>query len=187
MVAKFRVSLALQPIATALFANSPFIEGKPTGLLSSRAPTSGPTPTPTAPACSTSCSRTASASRPTPATRSTCRCISSSATAATSTWPASRSATSWTASCPSCRASGRPSRTGPTTSPPSFPEVRLKTLSGDARRRRRPAGAGSAPCRRCGPGMLYDHARSGRGLGPVQGLDAEDRARPARRRRPASA
>ncbi len=37
MVKKFRVSLALQPIATALFANSPFVEGKPTGLLSSRA------------------------------------------------------------------------------------------------------------------------------------------------------
>ncbi|WP_411287380.1 glutamate--cysteine ligase [Phenylobacterium sp.] len=37
MVSKFRVSLALQPIATALFANSPFIEGKPTGFLSARA------------------------------------------------------------------------------------------------------------------------------------------------------
>ena len=37
MVAKFRTSLALQPIATALFANSPFVEGKPTGFLSSRA------------------------------------------------------------------------------------------------------------------------------------------------------
>jgi glutamate--cysteine ligase len=37
MVAKFRLSLALQPIATALFANSPFVNGKPTGLLSSRA------------------------------------------------------------------------------------------------------------------------------------------------------
>ena len=37
MVAKFRLSLALQPITTALFANSPFVEGKPTGLLSSRA------------------------------------------------------------------------------------------------------------------------------------------------------
>jgi glutamate--cysteine ligase len=37
MVAKFRTSLALQPIATALFANSPFIEGKPTGFVSSRA------------------------------------------------------------------------------------------------------------------------------------------------------
>ncbi|HEX8661925.1 MAG TPA: glutamate--cysteine ligase [Brevundimonas sp.] len=37
MVAKFRTSLALQPIATALFACSPFIEGKPSGFLSSRA------------------------------------------------------------------------------------------------------------------------------------------------------
>jgi glutamate--cysteine ligase len=37
MAAKFRVSLALQPIATALFANSPFVGGKPSGLLSSRA------------------------------------------------------------------------------------------------------------------------------------------------------
>ncbi len=37
MVAKFRVSLALQPIATALFANSPFTEGKPNGFLSARA------------------------------------------------------------------------------------------------------------------------------------------------------
>jgi glutamate--cysteine ligase len=32
MVEKLRVSLALQPIATALFANSPFREGKPNGL-----------------------------------------------------------------------------------------------------------------------------------------------------------
>ena len=37
MVAKFRVSLALQPVATALFANSPFTEGKPNGFLSARA------------------------------------------------------------------------------------------------------------------------------------------------------
>src|SRR5579863_6297885 len=36
-VQKFRVSLALQPIATALFANSPFTEGKPNGWLSARA------------------------------------------------------------------------------------------------------------------------------------------------------
>ena len=36
MVRKFRVSLALQPIATALFANSPFIEGRPAGYLSYR-------------------------------------------------------------------------------------------------------------------------------------------------------
>ncbi|MBW8883030.1 MAG: glutamate--cysteine ligase, partial [Asticcacaulis sp.] len=37
MVQKFRVSLALQPLATALFANSPFTEGKPNGFLSARA------------------------------------------------------------------------------------------------------------------------------------------------------
>ncbi len=36
MVDKFRASLALQPIATALFANSPFVEGKPSGFLSYR-------------------------------------------------------------------------------------------------------------------------------------------------------
>ena len=37
MALKFRASLALQPIATALFANSPFTEGKPNGFLSARA------------------------------------------------------------------------------------------------------------------------------------------------------
>jgi glutamate--cysteine ligase len=36
MVKKLRVSIALQPIATALFANSPFTEGKPNGYLSFR-------------------------------------------------------------------------------------------------------------------------------------------------------
>ena len=36
MVKKFRVALALQPVATALFANSPFTEGKPNGFLSYR-------------------------------------------------------------------------------------------------------------------------------------------------------
>lgn len=36
MVEKLRVSLALQPLATALFANSPFIEGRPSGLLTLR-------------------------------------------------------------------------------------------------------------------------------------------------------
>jgi glutamate--cysteine ligase len=37
MVKKLRVSIALQPVATALFANSPFTEGKPNGYLSFRA------------------------------------------------------------------------------------------------------------------------------------------------------
>ncbi len=37
MVKKLRVSIALQAVATALFANSPFTEGKPNGFLSYRA------------------------------------------------------------------------------------------------------------------------------------------------------
>jgi glutamate--cysteine ligase len=36
MAKKFRVGLALQPLATALFANSPFLEGRPNGYLSYR-------------------------------------------------------------------------------------------------------------------------------------------------------
>ncbi|MEO5354134.1 MAG: glutamate--cysteine ligase [Magnetococcus sp. XQGC-1] len=36
MVRKFRLSMALQPLATALFANSPFLEGRPNGFLSYR-------------------------------------------------------------------------------------------------------------------------------------------------------
>ncbi|MGD9657356.1 MAG: glutamate--cysteine ligase [Methylocystis sp.] len=36
MVQKMRVGLALQPLITAIFANSPFLDGKPTGRLSQR-------------------------------------------------------------------------------------------------------------------------------------------------------
>ena len=36
MVEKFRLGLALQPVVTAMFANSPFVEGKPSGYLSYR-------------------------------------------------------------------------------------------------------------------------------------------------------
>ncbi|KAJ8503812.1 hypothetical protein OPV22_004698 [Ensete ventricosum] len=36
MIRKFRAGLSLQPIATAIFANSPFTEGKPNGYLSMR-------------------------------------------------------------------------------------------------------------------------------------------------------
>ncbi len=36
MVKKMRVAVALQPVATAIFANSPFTEGKPNGYLSYR-------------------------------------------------------------------------------------------------------------------------------------------------------
>ncbi|MGI3168858.1 glutamate--cysteine ligase [Pseudooceanicola sp. C21-150M6] len=37
MVQKMRVAVALQPVATALFANSPFFEGQPIGMKSKRA------------------------------------------------------------------------------------------------------------------------------------------------------
>lgn len=37
MVQKMRVALALQPVATALFANSPFLDGRPNGMKSWRA------------------------------------------------------------------------------------------------------------------------------------------------------
>src|SRR3712207_5588190 len=36
MVRKMRASLALQPVAAALFANSPFTEGRPNGFLTMR-------------------------------------------------------------------------------------------------------------------------------------------------------
>ena len=36
MVRKFRVGLALQPVAAALFANSPFVDGRPSGFMSYR-------------------------------------------------------------------------------------------------------------------------------------------------------
>ena len=39
MVQKMRIAMALQPVATALFANSPFTEGKPNGFLSYRSHT----------------------------------------------------------------------------------------------------------------------------------------------------
>ena len=107
MVEKFRVSLALQPVATALFANSPFTEDGPTDGCR-RGRRCGSTPTRTAPVCWISCSARASASATTPPMRSTCLCISSSATAATSTPRASRSAPSWRASYRPCRASARP-------------------------------------------------------------------------------
>ncbi len=123
MVAKFRVSLALQPIATALFANSPFVGGQADRPAEGRAaPTSGPTPTTSTPACCTTVQAFEDgfgASRPMPATPSMCRCISSSATAAISTPRASRSAPSWPGNCRRCRARSPTCTTGPTTCRPS--------------------------------------------------------------------
>ena len=62
MVKKFRVSLALQPIATALFANSPLRKAAER-LPELHAAISGPTPTRTAAATCRSCSRKAAGVR----------------------------------------------------------------------------------------------------------------------------
>jgi glutamate--cysteine ligase len=85
MVKKFRVSLALQPIATALFADSPFTEGKPNGYLSYRSHIWTDTN-----ATSTTCS--------------TCPCTSAIAMASTSTAAARASAISCRAGCRRCQA-----------------------------------------------------------------------------------
>ena len=78
MVEEVRVGLALQPLVTALFANSPFSRRQANGWLSQRSEIWRDTD-PSARACCPSPSRTASASSAMSITRSTCRCISSSA------------------------------------------------------------------------------------------------------------
>ena len=91
MVKKVRVGLALQPIATALFANSPFTEGKPNGFARMRSEVwldTDPDRTGMLPFAF----ETASASSATSTGRSTCRCISSSAARPIMTSPAPRSA-----------------------------------------------------------------------------------------------
>ena len=76
MVKKLRVSLALQPVAAALFANSPFTEGKPNGYLELPQRQSGSTRTRRGRACCPSPSRTAWAMSATWTMRSMCRCTS---------------------------------------------------------------------------------------------------------------
>ncbi len=90
---KMRVSMKLQSLATALFASSPFTEGKPNGLSSWRGEI-GAIPTTAAAACSTSPSATTSASMTMSNGRSTFPCISSFATVAIMTAPTSPSASS---------------------------------------------------------------------------------------------
>ncbi len=50
--ARLRLAQALAPLLYALFANSPLLDGKPSGFLSTRGPIWADAPTPTAPACS---------------------------------------------------------------------------------------------------------------------------------------
>ena len=94
MVKKLRVSLALQPIATALFASSPFTEGPPQRLQVDAQRGLARHRPPRAPACCRSRSSRAWDTSATSTTRSACRCTSSTATAATSMPPAPPSRTS---------------------------------------------------------------------------------------------
>ena len=155
MVKKLRVSLALQPVATALFANSPFTEGKPNGFLSFRAPSLDRYRQPARRHAALGVRGRHGLRALASIMRSTCRCISSSAATTISTCRANRSAISSPASWPNCRASGRPFPTGPITSRRSFPEVRLK-------RYLEMRGADGGPWRRLPSltaywvGLLYD-------------------------------
>lgn len=80
MARKFRVGLALQPLATALFANSPLTDGKPNGFLSLRSHIWSDTD-PDRTGMLPSSSKTGSVTNATPITHSMCRCISPIATA----------------------------------------------------------------------------------------------------------
>jgi len=114
MVQKLRVALALQPVATALFANSPFFEGKPVGCKSWRsriwrdldADRTGMLPF---------VFEEGFGFEAWSSTRSTCRCTSSTATAAMSTRRASPSASFSRAASRRCPARCRRCRTGPIT------------------------------------------------------------------------
>ncbi len=137
-----------------------------------------------------SSSRTASASSAMSITCSMCRCISSTATASTSMRAASRSAISWPGSCRHCPARSRRISDWADHLTTAFPEVRLKTLSRDARRRRRPVAPALRACRRCGSGILYDLAALDAAYDLIAGLDhggargdASRRAAPRRSRR----
>ena len=175
MVRKFQVSLALQPIATALFANSPFVEGRPVGLSQLAQPhLDRHRPRPLGHACR-SCSSPAWASSAMSTRCSTCRCTSSTATAATSTPAASRSATSWPAGCRRCRASGRRINDWGDHLTTAFPEVRLKRFL-----EMRGADAGSWRSL-CGlpalwTGLLYDDAALDAAAELVRDWTPEDHA-----------
>lgn len=107
MVKKFKTSLALQPVATALFAASPFVDGKPSGFLSARSNVWTDTDL-IAAACCRLCSKTVLALNAMSTTCSMCRCISSIAMVSTLMQPESRSVISWMANSMSCRANVRP-------------------------------------------------------------------------------
>jgi glutamate--cysteine ligase len=183
MVKKFRVSLALQPIATALFADSPFTEGKPNGYLSYRShiwtdTDAGRT------GLLDFVFETASATSATSITCSTCRCTSSTATgkyieASGPVFPR----------LPRRQAAGYPGRVRRCKdwadhSTTAFPEVRLKKYL-------EMRGADSGPWNRiCAlsafwVGLLYDQTAARCGLGPGRRISSlEGRCMRCRNGRP---
>ena len=189
MVDKMRVGLALQPIATALFANSPFTEGKPNGFLSCRSEIWRDTDNAPHRHAALRLRATASASSPMSTGRSTCRCISSMRDGRYHDMTA-------------LHVPRVPGRAGCRTTCPSraptmgdwknhlstlFPEVRLKTLSRDARRRWRPV----APALRAAglldrPPLRRDVARRRQGRSSATGRRKSARRCATRSRDPAS-
>ena len=158
MVRKMRVSLALQPVATALFANSPFTEGKPNGFLSMRSrDLARHRPRPHRHAA-VRVRAPASASSATSSGRSTCRCTSSTA-AARYHDVAGASFRDFLAGRLAALPGERPTLTDwanhlSTAVPGGPPEA----LPRDARRRWRAAGAASCALPALWVGLLYDHA-----------------------------
>ena len=115
MVKKFRVSLALQPIATALFADSPFTEGKPNGYLSYRSHIWTDTDPDRTGMLDFVFEDGFGFERYVDYLLDVPMYFSLSQRRSTSTCPESHSASSWTASSTRCRARCRRCATGPTT------------------------------------------------------------------------
>ena len=175
--------LALQPIATALFACSPFTEGKPERL-------------PVGPRQRLDRHR----SRPhrharlrlpgrlrlrdaTPTMRWTCRCISPSAARTMSTLSGQSFRDFMDGKLPALPGERPTLKDWDDHLTTLFPEVRLKSVSGDARRRRRAVEPHLRPARPVGRHLLR-RAVAGRRLGPLQGLGHRRPRAPAPRRDP---
>ena len=171
--------LALQPVATALFANSPFFDGEVNGWQVLAAPDLA-RPRPGAhrhAALRLRGRHRVRALRRLRARRADVLRLPRRALHRRAA--ASRSATSSTAGCRRCRARSRRSRDWADHLTTIFPEVRLKKFI-------EMRGADGGPWRRiCAlpalwVGLLYD-GRARRGLGPLQGTGRRDARGPARR------
>ncbi len=122
MVKKFRVGLALQPVATALFANSPFTEGKPNGYQELPQPYLGRYRSRPHRHAAV---RVRGWVRVRTLLRLHARCADVLRVSRRPVHRRSRraaSAISWTGACPSCRAKSRSSTTGPTICRPPSPK-----------------------------------------------------------------